>query len=305
MRLLVALGIAAALAWSPGAHAEPQSEVQAHAAYERGTAAFRRGDFATAAREYSAADALAPNPVALQAAIDATVQADDPILGEQLLDRARATARVDSLVASMLAAERKFAHRTGRIVLACPAPPCLAAIDGVATPPGVPAVVRVGSHTITLEASGGVTTRVVTVGPDETETIAPGAAPAPAPAPAPASAPAPAPAPSPAPSPPRPGLSPVFFWLASGATVVAGGLTLASGVDTANRHSTFEGTCGTDAPGCSHLSADGKSAQLRTNVLLGVTAALGAATLVTAVLVRWHGASLSAGPASLAFDARF
>ena len=77
-------------------------------------------------------------------------------------------------------------------------------------------------------------------------------------------------------------------------------------MDTSDRHSTFERSCGAaGAPGCSQLAADGKSAQLRTNVLLGVTAVLGAATLATAVLVRWHGASVSAGPASLAFDARF
>ena len=110
------------------------------------------GDYATAARaSYAAADALAPNPVALQAAIDATVLGDDPVFGTTLLDRARGEPRTDALLTSMMTAERKFAHRVGRIRLRCPSAPCLAAIDGVAAVAGDPIVVRVGSHAVTLE----------------------------------------------------------------------------------------------------------------------------------------------------------
>jgi len=74
----------------------------AHDAYARGTSAYRRGDYAAAAREYAAADALAPNPVALQAAIDATVLGDDPVFGTTLLDRARGEPRTDALLTTML-----------------------------------------------------------------------------------------------------------------------------------------------------------------------------------------------------------
>ena len=320
MRLSVALVALACLAWSPGALADgPSTDAQAHSAYERGTAAFKRGDYPTAAREYAAADSLVPNPVALQAAIDAAVLADNPVLGATLLERARASARTDGLVASMTTAERKFAHRTGRLVLACPAPPCLGAIDGAATPPGVPAVVRVGSHTVTLEASGTVTTRVVTVGADETITVSSpaglvsGSPPAPAvpPAPAPPAVPSPVQPPAPArplaPVRPAPttgeGLSPVWFWVSAGATVLAGGVTIGSGIDTADRHATFT-NCSSQ---CSQLATEGRSAQTRTNVLIGVTAALGAATLATGLLVRWHGASATAVavPGAVSFDVRF
>jgi hypothetical protein len=129
----------------------------------------------------------------------------------------------------------------------------------------------------------------------------------PAPAPAPASALAPAFPPAPAPTlAPSTSPSPAWFWLAAGATVVAGGVTVASAVDTSSRHATFERTCGANPPStCSSLRSDGISAQTRTNVLLGVTGALAAATLVVAFVVRWHDASIHAGAGALSFDARF
>ncbi|HEY8088677.1 MAG TPA: hypothetical protein VIF09_12550, partial [Polyangiaceae bacterium] len=141
MRPLVVAALACACltpAWP--AHADPFTDAQAHEAYERGTVAYRKKDYATAAREYSTADALAPNPVALQAAIDATVLADDPVLGMQLLDRARGAPRTNALIATMLAAEQKFARRTGRIRIVCAAAPCLATIDGAAIDPAHPTI---------------------------------------------------------------------------------------------------------------------------------------------------------------------
>ncbi len=314
--IVVALVACASLAWTGASNGQTAPVgADAHAAYARGTTAFRRGDYASAAREYAAADALAPNPVALQAALDATVLADDPVFGTTLLDRARGEPRTDALLTTMLTAEKKFAHRVGRIRLQCPASPCLGAIDGAAAVTGEPIVVRVGSHAVTLEAAGTLVQRVVTVAPDDTILVAPDAAPPPVPAssspalrfpPAaltPTPAPSPTHAPVPAPSPAHhAGLSPFFFYTALGATAVVGGFAIASGVDTADRHSAFEQHC---TPSCGTLSSQGQSAQLRTNVLLGVTAGLGVATLVTALLVRWHDASLSVGASRVAFDARF
>jgi hypothetical protein len=97
----------------------------------------------------------------------------------------------------------------------------------------------------------------------------------------------------------------VWFYAGLGATAVAGGLAVGFGIDTANRHASFARACGTDAPSCGNLASEGRAAQTRTNVMLGVTAGLGAATVVTALLVRWHSASLSVGVARVAFDARF
>jgi hypothetical protein len=310
--LVVALVACASLAWSAPSQAQgAPMGADAHDAYARGTSAYRRGDYAAAAREYAAADALAPNPVALQAAIDATVMGDDPVFGTTLLDRARGEPRTDALLTTMLTAEKKFAHRVGRIRLQCPSAPCLAAIDGAAAVAGDPVVVRVGSHAVTLEAAGTLVQRVVTVAPDETIVVGPDPAP-PVPTASSLSLPPPTPR-SPAPRPPKPtpvaaasrgGLSPVWFYAGLGVTAVAGAVTIASGVDTSNQHASFERTC----PGpssCHDLASSGQNAQLRTNVMLGVTAGLGALTLATVLLVRWHDASLSVGTARVSFDARF
>jgi hypothetical protein len=101
----------------------------------------------------------------------------------------------------------------------------------------------------------------------------------------------------------------VWFWVSAGATVLAGGVTIGSGIDTEQRHAAFARDCRSSPTTCSQLATEGQSAQTRTNVLIGVTAALGAATLATVLLVRWHGASgaatATAGPGALSFDVRF
>src|SRR5262245_55502094 len=65
----------------------PSPNTEAHAAYERGAAAFDRGDYPTAAKELARADALFPNVVALTTAIKAAILADDPALAMELADR--------------------------------------------------------------------------------------------------------------------------------------------------------------------------------------------------------------------------
>jgi hypothetical protein len=98
----------------------------------------------------------------------------------------------------------------------------------------------------------------------------------------------------------------VWFLVGLGATAAAGGITIASGVDAAGRHSTFVNECqSTPAPSCHQDAIDGQSAQTRTNVLIGVTAVLGAATVATAFLVRWHDASIALGPGRVSVEARF
>jgi hypothetical protein len=59
-------------------------------------------------------------------------------------------------------------------------------------------------------------------------------------------------------------------------------LTIASGVDTANKHSAFVSDP-TDAG-----ASSGRAAELRTNVLLGATGASAVATGVMALMVDWH-----------------
>jgi hypothetical protein len=310
MRPLVvaALACACLLGAAPAAADPPSTDVQAHQAYERGTSAYRRKDYPTAAREYAAADALSPNPVALQAAIDATVQADDPVLGLQLLERAKGAPRTSALLSTMLVAEQKFAHRTGRIAITCPAQPCLATVDGAAIDPSQPTVVRVGAHSVMVESAGSSTTRSVTVPPDETVAVAAEGASGPTSA-TPPPPPMPAVAPPLAPPPPvtsdASGLSPVWFLVGVGATVVAGGVTIGSAIDTASKNSSFNSCRNAPAPGCRDLASSGQSAEARTNVLLGVTAVLGVATVALIPFIRWHGMTAAVTAGGLAFDARF
>jgi hypothetical protein len=79
------------------------------------------------------------------------------------------------------------------------------------------------------------------------------------------------------------GLPPAVFLASAGATVVAGGLLLWSGLDTLAGVDDYEAM-----PTQEGLDA-GRAKELRTNVLIGVTAALGATTLVLLLLTDWGG----------------
>lgn len=278
---LVACAIAA-----PHVARADERATRAHDAYERATAAQLRGDYATAAREFATADAIAPNPTALQAAIDAVVLADDPVLGTELLERARRAPITGALADSARAAATRFAGRTGRIRVTCGvSAACLGAIDGVAVEAGKATIVRVGPHSITIQVGGQSEPHLVDLRAGETVDVAP--------------------------SPPRVidvaaaprgyGVSPAWFFVALGATAIAGGVALGSGIDTGNQHAQFVRAGCDRAPlaGCASSSSSGASAQTRTNILLGVTGALAAATAVVGLfVVRWHGlppATLSVG----------
>jgi len=103
-------------------------------------------------------------------------------------------------------------------------------------------------------------------------------------------------------------MSPAWFIVGLSATAIAGGFAIGSGVDTANRSSAFS-WCRSPSPpssnNCAELATNGQAAQLRTNVLIGVTAGLGALTVLTLPFVRWHGVKASVSGGGLAFDATF
>ncbi|HEX4515635.1 MAG TPA: hypothetical protein VH054_18940, partial [Polyangiaceae bacterium] len=81
---------------------------------------------------------------------------------------------------------------------------------------------------------------------------------------------------------PRSGWSPIVVAVGGGVTAVAAGFLVWSGVDTLSQRSTFDA-----APTQANLDT-GKSDQLRTNVLLGVTLGLAVVTGVVAIfLVDW------------------
>jgi hypothetical protein len=100
-----------------------------------------------------------------------------------------------------------------------------------------------------------------------------------------------------APPPPTRPLSPVVIAIGAGATAVAAGFLIGSGLDTLSARDAYVA-----APTEAGFN-DGTGRELRTNALIGVTAALGVATAVGAVFfTQWSGrraptaVSFGAGP---------
>jgi hypothetical protein len=246
-------------------------------AYNRGAAAHERGDHAAAAREFAQADAITPDPVTLRVALDAAVLADDPVLGGELVARAAQRPADAQLAESLRAARARFAGRTGRVRVTCPgASACAATLDGQSVDPGRPTIVRVGRHVVAAQRDGRAEERVVEVKPDDLAEVVFAA---------PAARVETRPAGSPTEPPEGASVAPAWLFVGLGATAIAGGFTIAFAVDTAGRHEDFiDAGCAGSAHGdCSALADDGLAAQHRTNALLGVTAALGAATLAIGI----------------------
>lgn len=259
-----------------GAQEAPGIE-EARRLYDRAAAAYEREDFAAAARDFAAADALAPSPVALATAIEAATSAGDAVLAMTLRDRAAGRAEHAQLAAAMKAAGAKFAGATGRVRVTC-AGACEARVDGAAIEPGLlaagaPVRVKAGEHVVLLRVPGRADEeRRVNVAPDGLVEIAPAAAGGGAPA--------------------AGGLSPAWFFVGLGATALAGAGAIASGLDTASKHEVFvrAGCPGPVHGDCSGLASEGKGAETRTNVLIGVAGVLAAASAAVGVgLVRWSG----------------
>jgi hypothetical protein len=110
-----------------------------------------------------------------------------------------------------------------------------------------------------------------------------------------------------APPPPAPPVStkpfaPYVFYSAAGATVIAAAVTVWSGVDAENNPgaAAVKRDCVGLGTSCPEYK-EGLSAQLRTNVLIGTTAVLGAATGVIGILfTRWSGGKPESRPLPIA-----
>jgi hypothetical protein len=282
------MALVAVTALPSGASAQ-EERTEARAAYDDAARAYEARDFRRAAEGFARADVLAPNALALKLALAAAVQADLPVLAEELALRAEsrdASADVQELARN---AHRLAKGRVGHLEIACasPAAPCTANVGGRDLRPGQVVIVAPGSTAVTFTSANGVVAtamvNVVTEGTTRaTEPTARAAAPATA---------APAPARSLSPSPPgdetnahRGGLDPVLFWIGAGVTAALGGVTVASGLDANGRYDDFASVRTADA------RDSGQSAELRTNILLGSTIAVAAVTGVVGLFfTRWGG----------------
>lgn len=97
------------------------------------------------------------------------------------------------------------------------------------------------------------------------------------------------------------GWPPAIFFVGAGLTAVVGGITIWSGVDTVNNPGAdkVKEECGDQGESCA-LYQEGLSKQRRTNILLGVTAGVGVATILIGVFATDFSGGKSAPPAEAA-----
>ena len=271
-------------------------------AYDRGTQAHARGDFRRAAEEFAKADGLAPSPVALQAALDAAVDADDFLLGADLLERTKrlGAARPGTLTASIDAATTKLGGRAGHVKIACPSGArCTSTLDGASFDSAKGVWSRVGPHTLVVQVDGAPDTRTVEVrGGEDMEVVAARANAAPPPSTATATPPPTAtPSPDSTEAPASKPLPPLVFWMGTGATAVFAGATTFFALVASGKHKSFtDAGCGTLATSdCPSLKDDGEKAQTRANIGFAVTGVAAATTIVIgAFFIDWAGSKKAA-----------
>jgi hypothetical protein len=297
----------------PPEQCEQPPEVCGKQAFEAGIEAYQRGDYPVALKWFRRAQALKPHPVILfnvalaetktGLLLEATQHFDqvfnDPNTPADKLDAARSERERAAALLASVTVDRQDA----RLV-----------VDGIAAT-GSPPLVRVnpGAHHVrVLVAERVVVDRNVELqsGQRLELSLALGASEE--------SEPAPAPAPPPAPPPPaaadRPsGLSPTWVLMGAGLTAVLGGLSVWSGLDASRAYDEFED----EAPSLSRDEArervdQGQSKDLRTQALLGATAAVALATGAIALFaVQWgqppgaDSAALHVSPAGVVISARF
>jgi len=282
-----------ALAWA----AEPDL-ARARDAYDRGVRAHAAGDEGAAAKAFAEADALAPTTASLEAALEAAMRADDVALGAELLERSQARPDRDTALTKTIEnARTRFANRAGTVRLDCHGSvKCLLAIDGRAADTSKTVYVAAGPHTIVVQQGPVRFEKLVEVVANQTTAVSAGDPVVLSPAPV-----MPTVEPAITRPPPPKGISPVYFWIGAGLTVIAGGFATWSGLSAVSDHDDFvrrgcaPGASGPKPGDCESLSDSGASATLRTNLLVGATALLAINTAVLgAIFVRWSPAPAGA-----------
>lgn len=283
------------------AFADEPNRLRAKEAYAAGTSLFDAGAFDEAARAYLEADALAPSDAALEATFAALSRGSatsnlTPMFCRRIEERMTSPREIAKYRASCDARGATF----GSFVLDCETT-CTGRFDARVFGEGVPVAAIPGSVVLDVEIGGARVSRTVTVAAHTRANVRVAAPPT-----------------DRATIPTSRGVSPAWFGVAIGATAALGAATIVSGVDTSNAHDDFDAMkCGSVSAArpaatqaeCHDAREDGESAALRTNILLGVTAASAVGTLVFALTAVdfSDGASVSfiASPEVAAASVRF
>jgi len=253
-------------------------------AFADGQAAQLEGNFERAAQDFELAYHIAPSKEALRSAVRAR-QASGQLPRAATLAQLLLTQYPDDLASSRLANDvlGEARLKLGRVSIAC-SPPCTVTIGGRATSLSAARAhvvfVAPGPQRIiaTFEGDQAVAREVTLAAGDDVALSVAGPPPPEPPAVRPALAPA-----RPLATDDRGGLSPAVAVTGGIVTLGLAGLATWSGLDTRRAHDAYVA-----APTPAGFS-DGRSKQLRTNLLLGGAAAAGVATALVAIFwTRWH-----------------
>lgn len=272
-----------------------QSSVAAAAkAFSLGQQAELAGDFRAASEHYELADRMVPSPEALRSAVKTRLKAGDAAIAAthaEALARRYRDERSQEIAADLLKGLRP---KLARVSLSC-TPTCGALVDGGAIgveeatehifylEPGQHTVAAdfgaAGSRRQVVDARAGKTIAVDLDAPQQAAaavTTDPGADVQVGASSARSS-----------------GLSRAWFVAGAAVTVGLAGATIWSGLDVLDRNDQYE-----QEPTRARLE-DGQSAERRTNILLGATAAVAVGTGVIALFTRWSsaGGEAEAAPA--------
>jgi hypothetical protein len=265
--------------------AAPDADRTAARHFADGQKAFTAGDYAHAGGEFEAAYRDKPHHAPLWNAARSWQRAGEDVRAANLYarylreappdapDRDQATAALRTLTARM---GRIEPHAAGVEKLR---------LDGKAVEAPV-VYVAAGEHIAEADDKGRLVRKVVRVTAGELVSVTL----APEPKSAPVVVVGPPPPPPIAPAPARKPLSPVVPLIGGVLTAVAGGLAIASGLDTRSKRDDF-----LDDRTQPRLD-DAFASQTRTNVMIGTTAGLGVITGVIAIFFTdWSGGSTSEG----------
>jgi tetratricopeptide (TPR) repeat protein len=266
-----AVTLVVALAGAGGGFASADTAQQSAArTFHEGERAFSAGEYARAATLFEEAYAVRPHPSSLWNAAHAHAKAGDRARAAKLYARLLREAPTSTEAIDAKASLELLTSQLGRLRVRATPEIRSRTVDGVVVEDDETVFVEPGSHAIEGAGSGGVIVRKsieVSAGALVVVPLALGGGSPPAAAPKEPTEPAPA----------SHGLAPIFVIVGGAATLVAGGVTLWSGLDVAAQRRTYEQTS-SEAD-----FAAGQDKQLRTNVLLGATIGLAVITGVTAL----------------------
>lgn len=284
-----------------GAHADDKK--RASELFTQGETRFRVGDYAGAAAAFEEANGLSPHPNILWNAARSLERAGSAARAANTYHAYLQSA--DDAPADRAAAAQSLARLTkqlGRLELHPEDGQSEVLVDG-ARVSGSVYFVTPGTHTVVMLAQGREQSQTILVDAGGTRSVtpmqrAPEGSPDPAPA-APVAAKE-----SPSSEAGSRGVSPIIFFTGAGLTLVAAGLAVGFGVDTANERDRF------DASPSRETFDLGRDKQFRTNVAVGIAAGLGVLTAVTGIwLVDWRPTGtairVSAGVSSIAVGRTF